>query len=216
LQPCRRAYNVYDDDDEINVLVENKYIMSPKDLCTIGFLDKILQTGVQVLKIEGRGRSPEYVKTVTQCYREAANACFSGTYCEEKVNLWTEKLQTVYNRGFWDGYYLGRTLGEWTQRYGSQAKKTKVFVGTVTNFFAKINVAEIKIEAASLQINDDFLIIGSTTGVYEGTATELRVDLHPVDSAEKGNLCSLQTQTLVRRNDKVYKMVNTCDLDDYE
>jgi putative protease len=214
LQPCRRAYNVYDADDEINVLVENKYIMSPKDLCTIGFLDKILQTGVKVLKIEGRGRSPEYVKTVTRCYREAADACFAGTYSEEKVNQWMEELQTVYNRGFWDGYYLGRKLGEWTQRYGSQAKKTKVFVGTVTNFFSKINVAEIKIETNSLKINDEFLIIGPTTGVYEGTVKDLRVDLKSVDFAEKGNFCSLQTQTTVRRNDKVYKMVIDCDLDD--
>ncbi|MCL2131936.1 MAG: U32 family peptidase [Lentimicrobiaceae bacterium] len=211
LQPCRRAYNVFDADDELNVLVENKYIMSPKDLCTIGFLDKILQAGVKVLKIEGRGRSPEYVKTVTQCYREAVDACFSGTYCEEKVNFWLEKLQNVYNRGFWDGYYLGRKLGEWTQRYGSQAKKTKLFVGTVTNFFAKIGVAEIKIKTNELSINDELLITGATTGVYEGTVNELRVDLKSVDSAEKGTLCSIKTQNIVRRNDKVYKMVTACD-----
>ena len=216
LQPCRRAYNVYDADDEINVLVENQYIMSPKDLCTIGFLDKILQAGVKVLKIEGRGRSPEYVKTVTRCYREAADACFAGTYCEEKVNKWVEELQNVYNRGFWDGYYLGRKIGEWTQRYGSQAKKTKVFVGTVTNFFAKIGVAEIKIESNSLQTNDEFLIIGPTTGVYEGIVNELRVDLQSADLAEKGTLCSMETQTIVRKNDKVYKMVAVCDLDDCE
>jgi len=213
LQPCRRAYKVYDAEDEINVLVENKYIMSPKDLCTIGFLDKILQAGVKVLKIEGRGRSPEYVKTVTRCYREAADAWLAGTYGEEKVNKWMEELQNVYNRGFWDGYYLGRKLGEWTQRYGSQAKKTKVFVGTVTNFFSKIGVAEIKIETNNLQIHDELLIIGTTTGVYEDVVKELRVDLKSVDVAEKGSLCSLQTQTIVRRNDKVYKMIAACDSD---
>ena len=214
LQPCRRAYNVYDADDEINVLVEEKYIMSPKDLCTIGFLDKILQAGVKVLKIEGRGRSPEYVKTVTRCYREAVDAYFSGTYCEEKVNQWMEALRNVYNRGFWEGYYLGRKLGEWTQRYGSQAKKTKVFVGTVINFFAKIGVAEIKIETNELHINDEFLIIGPTTGVYQGKVKELRLDLKPVDSVEKGDRCSIETQDIVRRNDKVYKIVTVCDLDD--
>ena len=216
LQPCRRSYNVYDADNEINALIENKYIMSPKDLCTIGFLDKILQAGVKVLKIEGRGRSPEYVKTVTRCYREASDAYFEGTYCEEKVNKWIEKLQNVYNRGFWDGYYLGRKLGEWTQRYGSQAKKTKVFVGTVSNYFSKIGVAEIKIEANSLSINDEFLIIGQTTGVYEGTVEEIRVALQSVASAEKGSLCSIETQDIVRRNDKVYKIVCVCDSDDYD
>ena len=215
LQPCRRAYHVYDAEDELNVLVENKYIMSPKDLCTIGFLDKILQAGVKVLKIEGRGRSPEYVKTVTRCYREAADAYFSGTYCEEKVNGWMETLQNVYNRGFWDGYYLGRRLGEWTQRYGSQAKKTKVFVGTVSNFFAKIGVAEIKIETNALHTGDEILIIGQTTGVYEDVVEDLRVDLQTVDAAEKGNLCSLKTKNTVRRNDKVYKIVPVCDVDDY-
>ena len=216
LQPCRRVYNVYDADNELNALVEEKYIMSPKDLCTIGFLDKILQAGVKVLKIEGRGRSPEYVKTVTRCYREAADAYFSDTYGEEKVNKWLEDLQNVYNRGFWDGYYLGKKLGEWTQRYGSQAKKTKVFVGTVTNFFSKIGVAEVKIEANNLQINDELLIIGPTTGVYEETVKDLRVDLQSVHSAEKGCLCSIETQSLVRRNDKVYKMVTACDAEDYE
>ncbi|MDR2408170.1 MAG: U32 family peptidase, partial [Bacteroidales bacterium] len=146
LQPCRRAYHVEDADKEIKLAIENKYIMSPKDLCTIGFLDKILQTGVKVLKIEGRGRSPEYVKTVTRCYREAAEACFEGTYSEEKVNKWIEELKNVYNRGFWDGYYLGKKLGEWTERYGSQARKTKIYVGKITNFFTKVMVAEIKVE----------------------------------------------------------------------
>ena len=207
LQPCRRAYYVKDVEEEIDLLIENKYIMSPKDLCTIGFLDKILQAGVKVLKIEGRGRSPEYVKTVTRCYREAVDACFDGTYCEEKVKNWTEELKNVYNRGFWDGYYLGRELGEWTERYGSQAKKTKIYVGKITNFFAKMNVAEIKIETNDLQLGDEYVIIGTTTGVYEDICKEIRVNLKSTNLAQKGEVCSIPTQSVVRRNDKLYKLV---------
>jgi putative protease len=214
LQPCRRAYYVKDAEEEIDLVVENKYIMSPKDLCTIGFLDKILQAGVKVLKIEGRGRSPEYVKTVTRCYREAADAYFEGTYCEEKVKKWTEELKNVYNRGFWDGYYLGRELGEWTERYGSQAKKTKIYVGKITNFFAKMNVAEVKIEANDLQLGDEYVIIGTTTGVYEDTAKEIRVNLKKVNLAKKGDTCSLPTHSIVRRNDKLYKIVPICDAEE--
>ncbi len=216
LQPCRRAYYVKDVDEEIDLVVENKYIMSPKDLCTIGFVDKILQAGVKVLKIEGRGRSPEYVKTVTRCYREAANAYFEGTYSEEKVNKWMEELKNVYNRGFWDGYYLGRELGEWTERYGSQARKTKVYIGKITNFFTKMNVAEVKVETNNIQLGDEYVIIGPTTGVYEDTIEEIRVDLEKVNMAEKGNICSIPTKTVVRRNDKLYKIIPVCDADDYE
>ena len=212
LQPCRRAYHVEDADKEIDLIVEDKYIMSPKDLCTIGFLDKILQADVKVLKIEGRGRSPEYVKTVTRCYREAADAYFAGTYSEEKVNTWMEQLRNVYNRGFWDGYYLGRELGEWTERYGSQARKTKVYVGKITNFFAKLNVAEVKIESDSIQLHDEFVIIGETTGVYEDTLKEIRVDLKEVTHVKKGDVCSIPTQDVVRRNDKLYKIIPVCDL----
>ena len=216
LQPCRRAYHVEDADKEIDLEIDNKYIMSPKDLCTIGFLDKILQAGVKVLKIEGRGRSPEYVKTVTRCYREAADAYFAGTYCEENVNKWMEDLQNVYNRGFWDGYYLGRELGEWTERYGSQARKTKVYVGRVTNFFTKLNVAEIKIESNSIQLHDEIVIIGPTTGVYEDKLREIRVDLKTVPDAQKGDVCSIPTHDIIRRNDKLYKIIPVCDLDDYQ
>jgi len=216
LQPCRRAYYVKDTDEEIDLIVDNKYIMSPKDLCTIGFLDKILQAGVKVLKIEGRGRSPEYVKTVTHCYKEAVNAYFAGTYSEEKVNKWTEELQNVYNRGFWDGYYLGRKLGEWTERYGSQAKKTKIYVGKITNFFAKMNVAEVKIEANDLQMGNEYVVIGPTTGVYEDTVTEIRVNLQTVNMVPKGETCSIPTQSTVRRNDKLYKIIPICDADDYD
>ena len=216
LQPCRRAYHVEDADKEINLMIDHKYIMSPKDLCTIGFLDKILQVGVKVLKIEGRGRSPEYVKTVTRCYREAANAYFAGTYCEENVNKWMEDLQNVYNRGFWDGYYLGRELGEWTERYGSQARKTKVYVGRVTNFFTKLNVAEVKIESNGIQLQDEIVIIGPTTGVYEDTLQEIRVDLKAVSHAQKGDVCSIPTHDIIRRNDKLYKIIPICDSDDYQ
>lgn len=216
LQPCRRGYLLKDEDKEIELLIDNKYIMSPKDLCTIGFLDKILKAGVKVLKIEGRGRSPEYVKTVTRCYREAAEACLDGTYSERKVKIWMEDLRNVYNRGFWDGYYLGKKMGEWTERYGSQAKKTKVYLGKVTNFFTKLNVAEIKIESNSLSLGDEYVIIGPTTGVYEDTAKEIRVNLKEVPTAQKGDLSSIPTQDVVRRNDKLYKIVPVCDADDYE
>jgi putative protease len=215
LQPCRRAYRVQDADNEMDVLVDKEYIMSPKDLCTIGFLDKIIQAGIKVLKIEGRGRSPEYVKTVTRCYREAVDAYFDGTYSEEKILQWTEQLKNVYNRGFWDGYYLNRHLGEWTQRYGSQARKTKIYVGKITNFFAKLNVAEVKIETNDLQSGDQYVITGPTTGVYEDVVSEIRVDLNRVTKVVKGELCSIPTRSVVRRNDKLYKIVTICDMDDY-
>lgn len=216
LQPCRRAYTVYDAENEVEALIDEKYIMSPKDLCTIGFLDKIVQAGVMVLKIEGRGRSPEYVKTVTQCYKEASQAVLDGTYNEQKVKGWIQKLESVYNRGFWDGYYLGRRLGEWTRRYGSQAKKVKVYVGKITNYFAKIGVAEIKVESENIHIGDSILIIGPTTGVYETTLDEIRVDLKNVEQAEKGSDCSIPANAVLRRNDKVYKLVSACDSDIYE
>ncbi len=216
LQPCRRAYSVYDADNEVNAIVEDKYIMSPKDLCTIGFLDKIVEAGVSVLKIEGRGRSPEYVKTVTTCYREATTAVLNGTYSETKVKQWTQQLENVYNRGFWDGYYLGRKLGEWTQRYGSQAKKVKIYIGKVTNYFSKLKVAEIKVEANNLNKDDTLLIIGPTSGVIECKANEIRVNLKPTSIAEKGTFCSVVCADTIRRNDKVYKLVPACDSDDYE
>ena len=216
LQPCRRAYTVYDTDNEVSAIVDEKYIMSPKDLCTIGFLDKIVEAGVSVLKIEGRGRSPEYVKTVTTCYREAATAVLDGSYSETKVKQWTQQLENVYNRGFWDGYYLGRKLGEWTERYGSQAKKVKVYIGKITNYFSKLKVAEIKVEANNLNKNDDLLIIGPTSGVVECKSEEIRVDLQPAATVEKGIFCSVPCSETVRRNDKVYKLVSACDSDDYE
>ena len=208
VQPCRRGYTVQDRDKEITLNIDNEYIMSPKDLCTLPFLDKVLDAGVKILKIEGRGRSPEYTKVTVGVYSEAVKAIQNGEFTEEKVAAWTERLRSVYNRDFWDGYYLGRKTGEWTQRYGSQATKTKIFVGTVTNFFGKINVAEIRMETQDLKGGDDIMIIGPTTGVYEDTVSEIRVDLKSVESTEKGELCSIPAKDVVRRGDKVYKVID--------
>ena len=208
VQPCRRGYTVQDRDKEITLNIDNEYIMSPKDLCTLPFLDKVLDAGVKILKIEGRGRSPEYTKVTVGVYSEAVKAIQNGEFTEEKVAAWTERLRSVYNRDFWDGYYLGRKIGEWTQRYGSQATKTKIFVGTVTNFFGKINVAEIRMETQDLKVGDDIMIIGPTTGVYEDTVSEIRVDLKAVESTEKGELCSIPAKDVVRRGDKVYKVID--------
>jgi len=207
LQPCRRAYTVKDEDDEVELKIDNKYIMSPRDLNTIGFLDKILKAGVRVLKIEGRGRSAAYVKTVVQCYREAVNAYYSGEYTQEKIQKWNEQLSTVYNRGFWDGYYLGRKLGEWTERYGSLATKKNLYVGKVVNFFSRLNVIELKVETNDISVGDELRIIGPTSGVYEDTVDEIRVELKNVQKAQKGDICSIPVKSRVRRSDKVYKLI---------
>ena len=208
LQPCRRGYQVKDLDSEIELAIENQYIMSPKDLCTIGFLDKILDAGVTVLKIEGRGRSPEYVKTVTQCYHEAIEAIQNQNYTKEKIEEWTARLRSVYNRDFWDGYYLGRKTGEWTQDYGSQATRTKQYVGKVTNYFSNLQVAEILIETNDIAVGDEIMVFGPTTGVIDVKVEEIRVELECVNQAIKGVYCSIPVPELVRRNDKVYKWIN--------
>jgi putative protease len=206
LQQCRRPYRVTDDDG-IELVVDNEYIMSPKDLKTLDFLDKILKAGVRVLKIEGRGRSADYVKTVTQVYRKAVDAWFEGNFSKENLMKWNAELATVYNRGFWDGYYLGRKTGEWTERYGSQATKRKVYVGKVTNYFGNLNVAEVKMETHDLNVGEEIKIIGPTSGVYEAVLSEIRVDLKKVDKTIKGEDCSFPVKELVRRGDKVYKIV---------
>jgi len=211
LQPCRRAYKVQDADNEIELLVDNQYIMSPKDLCTIGFLDKLIKAGVSILKIEGRGRSAEYVKIVTQCYHEALQAIEQQSFTKEKVEQWMTRLRSVYNRDFWGGYYLGRTMGEWADRYGSQATRMKQHIGKITNYFGNIQVAEVHIETESLSVGDEILITGPTTGVYEDTAKEIRVDLKSVDKADKGIYCSIPVTKLVRRGDQVYKWVTVTD-----
>ncbi len=207
LQICRRPYEVKDKDGGVELEVDNEYIMSPKDLNTIGFLDKILKAGVTVLKIEGRGRSPEYVKTVVECYKEAVQAYFNDEYTEENIEKWNAKLGSVYNRGFWDGYYLGKKLGEWTERYGSQATHRKMYVGKVTNYYSKLGVAEIKIETNDLNKGEEIKILGPTTGVYEDVIEEIRVDLKPTERTVKGEFCSIPVKSLVRRGDKLYKVV---------
>lgn len=215
LQPCRKGYIVKDKETDLELEIDQEYIMSPKDLKTIHFLDKILAAGVKVLKIEGRGRSPEYVKTVTRCYHEAVDSVQQGTFTSEKIAHWEEQLKGVYNRGFWEGYYLGKKLGEWTEVYGSQATKRKIYVGKVNNFFSKLSVAEIKVETNGLTTGDDILIVGPTTGVYEGNIAEIRLDKGDIaDRAEKGELCSIAVTSLVRRGDKVYKMVDANNVDE--
>lgn len=208
LQFCRRPYKVTDMDGETELMIDNEYIMSPKDLKTIDFLDKIIDAGVKVLKIEGRGRSPEYVKTVTRVYREAVDAYTEGAFTPEKLTLWNKQLASVYNRGFWAGYYLGKTMGEWTEGYGSQATQHKEYVGLVTNYFKKIGVAEITMNSGDLRPGNEILIIGPTTGVYEDTLTEIRVNLKTVESAKKTDVCSIPTHDIVRRGDKVYKIIH--------
>ncbi len=210
LQACRRAYRVTDAESGDELEIDNKYIMSPKDLCTIGFINKIIDAGVSVLKIEGRARSCEYVKTVVECYNEALNSCFDGTYNREKIDGWKKRLETVFNRGFWDGYYMGQRLGEWSEVYGSRATKTKVYLGKVLNFFSKINVAEIKLETAEeLSVGDEILITGTTTGAVQQIADEIREDLKPVPKVVQGSLFSIKTSEVVRRGDKLYKIVDT-------
>lgn len=214
LQLCRRPYRVTDIDGNHEFVIDNEYIMSPKDLCTIEFLDKILDAGVTVLKIEGRGRPADYVKAVTECYREAANYWLDGRWSEAPVEAWLTKLRTVYNRGFWDGYYLGRRLGEWTKRYGNLATQKKVYCAKVTNYFSNLGVAEVKVEAEPLSVGDSVMFIGPTTGVIEFKPDEIRVDLEPVETAEKGSVCSIKTPSLVRRGDKLYRVVPAEDITD--
>ncbi|MDD2277537.1 MAG: U32 family peptidase [Bacteroidales bacterium] len=211
LQICRRSYTLTDNETNDQLVVENEYIMSPKDLCTIGFLNKIIDSGVTVLKLEGRARSPEYVKTVTQCYREAVASIADGTYGKEKIDEWVNQLSKVFNRGFWDGYYLGQRLGEWSHQYGSVATEKKVYVGKITNYFSNLGVAEIKVEASELYKNDKLLIIGPTTGVIELTAQDVWVDNKSSEKCEKGVKCSLATPDLVRRNDRLYRVVSNQD-----
>ncbi|MFO7573697.1 MAG: U32 family peptidase, partial [Bacteroidales bacterium] len=214
LQLCRRPYRVTDLDGKHEMLIDNQYIMSPKDLCTIEFLDKILDAGVTVLKIEGRGRPADYVKTVTSCYREAADLWSEGKWDEAPKETWMERLSAVYNRGFWEGYYLGKKLGEWTKTYGNLATRKKVYAGKVTNYFSNIGVAEIKVEAEPLSPGDRIMLIGPTTGVVEDVIKEVRVDLMPVETAGKGEVCSIKTPELVRRGDKLYKIVPSGNITD--
>lgn len=207
LQLCRREYLVKDLESDIELVVDNKYIMSPKDLCTIDFLDKIVKAGVRVLKIEGRGRSADYVKTVTECYKEAVQAIADGSYSLERIADWKRRLATVFNRGFWDGYYLGRKMGEWTERYGSQATENKVYLGLVKNYFNRIGVAEAQMQTAEmLHPGDEVMIIGETTGVYRAAVEELRLERDPVPEVKQGDRFSFATSRPVHRGDKLYRI----------
>jgi len=207
-QTCRKSYTVTNKESGYELDIDNEYIMSPKDLCTIGFLDRLLDAGVTVLKIEGRARGPEYVKEVSACYNEAVNAIADGSFSREKSDEWTRRLATVFNRGFWDGYYLGQKLGEWNNKYGSSATKRKLYIGKISNYFTKIGVAEIKLENGDLGKGETILITGPTTGVIEYTVEEIRVDLKETEKALKGELCSIPSADYLRRSDKVFKWVD--------
>lgn len=216
-QICRRGYEVTDLETGNRLVVDNKYIMSPKDLCTIEFMDKIIDAGVTVFKIEGRARSAEYVKRVASCYRRAADAVCEGSYTPEFAAGLKKELSEVFNRGFWDGYYQGARLGQWSEVYGSKATRKKVYSGKVTNWFGKLGVAEILVESASLKKGDRILIIGPSTGVVEMTVPEIRVDLKEAAQADKGIYCSIPVEAALlescggklRRSDKVYIWENS-------
>ncbi len=212
LQLCRRSYLVTDKEEGYELEVDHQYIMSPKDLCTIGFADKIMHAGVQIFKIEGRGRGPDYVKKVTRCYKEAVQAVADGTYTRERVGEWTEQLRTVFNRGFWDGYYMGRTMGEWSERYGSQATQRKQYIGRITNYFSKLGVAEITLETRELPEQAEVMVTGPTTGVIEFIAGEIRLDDKAVKLVRKGDVCSVKVPETVRRGDKVFRMFAESDM----
>lgn len=209
LQVCRRSYTVRDRETGVELDVDNKYIMSPKDLKTIRFVDRMVKAGVKVFKIEGRARGPEYVYTTVQCYKQALEAALEGTTTEAMKDQWDERLKTVFNRGFWDGYYLGQRLGEWNKEYGSSATERKVYVGKGIKYFSKIGVAEFLLEANTLDKDDKLLITGPTTGALFLNADEIRYDLQPVDHAEKGWRVSIPVPEKVRPSDKLYKLVPT-------
>lgn len=212
LQLCRREYLVKDLESDMELVVDNKYIMSPKDLCTIDFIDKIIKAGVRVLKIEGRGRSADYVKTVVECYKEAAAAVAEGTFTQEKIADWKRRLATVFNRGFWEGYYLGRKMGEWSERYGSQATENKVYLGLVKNYFSRISVAEAQIQTAeTLKPGDEVMVIGETTGVFRAVVEELRLERDPVEEVHQGDRFSFATNAPLHRGDKLYRVDTVID-----
>ena len=203
-QICRRAYTVTDKDTGQELEVDNQYIMSPKDLKTIHFLNKMVDAGVRVFKIEGRARGPEYVKEVVECYNEALKSIRDGTYDEEKIAAWDARLSRVFNRGFWDGYYLGQRLGEWSSKYGSSSSRVKVYAAKAVRYFSKIGVAEFKLESGELNVGDEVVITGPTTGALIFKVEEIRVDLNPVEKAAKGERFSIAVPERVRPNDRLY------------
>lgn len=209
MQLCRRAYRVTDIEENKELVVDNKYIMSPKDLKTIHFLNKMLDAGVTVFKIEGRARGAEYVKTTVTCYKEAVEAWQNGSFNEAKIAEWDQKLSGVFNRGFWDGYYLGQRLGEWSAQYGSQATRNKLYLGKVSNYFKKIGVAECKIETHELNVGEEILVTGASTGAYEDSPAELRLgdEGTVVSRVSKGDVFSFKTHKELHRGDKLYKWI---------
>lgn len=207
MQLCRRSYTVTDNETGTQMEIDNKYIMSPKDLKTIRFIDRMMRSGVRVFKIEGRARGPEYVYNVVKCYREAIQAVIDGTFTEERKDGWDERLAAVFNRGFWDGYYQGQTLGEWNSNYGSNATERKVYVGRGVKYFSKIGVAEFTCEAAEFSVGDRLLITGPTTGVMYIDVAEIRYELQPVQTAHKGQHISFAVPGKIRPSDKLFKIV---------
>ncbi|MBR6757953.1 MAG: U32 family peptidase [Bacteroidaceae bacterium] len=209
MQICRRSYDVTDRETGEELNIENQYIMSPKDLKTIHFLNRLVDSGVRVFKIEGRARGPEYVSQVVSCYNEAIEACLDGTFTDERIEQWNSRLATVFNRGFWDGYYLGQRLGEWSKNYGSSATKRKEYIGKGIKYFSNIGVAEFLLESGELAVGDEILITGPTTGAIFVTVEEIRVALKPVDKAVKGQHFSIRLDSKIRPSDKLYKWVDT-------
>lgn len=209
MQICRRSYNVTDRETGEELAIENQYIMSPKDLKTIHFLNKLIDSGVRVFKIEGRARGPEYVSTVVSCYNEAIEACLNDTFTDERIEDWNNRLATVFNRGFWDGYYLGQRLGEWSKNYGSSATKRKEYIGKGIKYFSNLGVAEFLLESGELAVGDEILITGPTTGAIFVVVEEIRVALKSVDKATKGQHFSIKLDKKIRPSDKLYKWVNT-------
>lgn len=214
VQNCRRTYKVIDLEDGHELEIDNEYIMSPKDLCTIDFLDQLADTGISVLKIEGRGRAPEYVSTVIKCYREAIDSLAEGIYTKEKVADWMSRLEKVYNRGFWGGYYLGQKLGEWTDASGSKATVKKVFLGKGMHYYDKAGIGQFKIEAQQLRKGDQILITGPTTGVIETTIESMRVDDQEADVAMRGSEVTFALDQKIRASDKLYKVVPAEEVND--
>lgn len=204
IQICRRSYRMTDNETGHEIDIDNRYLMSPKDLCTISFLDQIIGAGVGVLKIEGRARSPEYVREVTACYREALTALEKGAYTPQAIQHWEKRLATVFNRGFWDGYYLGRPMPEWTNRYGNQATERKRIAGTIKNFFQKARVADILVEGQGIAVGDHLFVIGSTTGVLDSYVEEIRIDEKRVPSVKAGERCQIKLSGRARRGDKIF------------
>ena len=209
MQLCRRSYTVTDTDTGTQIEIDNKYIMSPKDLKTIRFIDRMMKSGVRVFKIEGRARGAEYVYTVIKCYKEAISSVLDGTFTDAKKDEWDQRLATVFNRGFWDGYYQGQTMGEWNRNYGSCATEKKVYVGKGVKYFSRLGVAEFTVEASEFSVGDKLLITGPTTGVIYLDADEIRYDLGPVNTARKGQHVSIPVPAKVRPSDKLFKLVST-------